>query len=181
MATAKQKIFISEYLKTWNATHAARVAGYASPNTAGNRLLLNDGIREILDAELEARMLSADQVLMQLSEMALGLDLTMYFNKEKVYGIDSNGEKYLKGIKIDFDFEKLQEDGKSSLIKSVKVDKSNNIQIEFFDRLGALEKLGRYHKLFTQKVDVTTDGQPLGEAMIAAIDQVYGSEDDRTD
>lgn len=37
----KQERFVAEYLKTGNATEAARQAGYTHPNTQGPRLLVN--------------------------------------------------------------------------------------------------------------------------------------------
>lgn len=49
--TGKQRKFVEAYMASGNATEAARQAGYAHPNTAGPRLLVNDGIA----AELEER------------------------------------------------------------------------------------------------------------------------------
>jgi phage terminase small subunit len=56
--TPKQKLFVSEYLKDFNATRAATDAGY-SPDTAaeqGSRLLKNVQIREEVKTYVDAAL-----------------------------------------------------------------------------------------------------------------------------
>ena len=51
--TEKQRLFVLAYLggsDPGNASQAAREAGYASPQTAGNRTLQIDGVRRALEA-----------------------------------------------------------------------------------------------------------------------------------
>jgi len=52
--TARQQAFVAAYIGTarYNATQAARVAGYTHPNKQGPALLVNLGIREAIDAHL---------------------------------------------------------------------------------------------------------------------------------
>ncbi len=52
--TAKQQVFVSAYIGAarYNATKAARIAGYTHPNKQGPALLVNLGIREAIDAHL---------------------------------------------------------------------------------------------------------------------------------
>ena len=174
MATRKQKKFITEYLKSRNATDAARKAGYKSPNVYGSKLLVNDSIREIIDAALEEEKLSAHEVLKQLSEMADGVDLTRYIVRREKYTADGK----LRGVLLDFDFEKLQADEKSHLIKGIKQDSNGQIVVEFYDRAKPLVDLARYHGLFKDRVDITSDGKPLSEGIGAAIDKIYGKDGD---
>lgn len=56
--TGKRQTFVTEYLRTWNASEAARIAGYAHPGSDGHRLLK---ISEI--AEEIQRITHMDRVL----------------------------------------------------------------------------------------------------------------------
>lgn len=48
--TPKQRVFTLAYLEDYNATDAARKAGYAHPNTQGPRMLVNVGISTAITA-----------------------------------------------------------------------------------------------------------------------------------
>lgn len=52
--TARQQAFVAAYIgeARYNATKAARIAGYSHPNKQGPALLVNLGIREAIDAHL---------------------------------------------------------------------------------------------------------------------------------
>jgi len=52
--TARQQAFVAAYIgeARYNATQAARIAGYTHPNKQGPALLVNLGIREAIDAHL---------------------------------------------------------------------------------------------------------------------------------
>ncbi len=48
--TARQRLFIGEFLKTGNATQAATKAGYGQPHVAGSRLLGNVRVKAAVEA-----------------------------------------------------------------------------------------------------------------------------------
>ena len=50
--TNRRKIFVEEYLKTWNASEAARRAGYKHPGVTGCKLLKNAEIAEAVERNL---------------------------------------------------------------------------------------------------------------------------------
>ena len=64
--TNKQRVFVEEYLRCWNATEAARRASYAHPNVAGPRLLVNVSIAAEIEHEVSERSMSADEVASRL-------------------------------------------------------------------------------------------------------------------
>jgi phage terminase small subunit len=70
----KRRAFVDHYLKTNNATEAARLAGYASPNSQGPRLLLNVGVMAAIkerQAKVENKRLKKIQdYLLRLEELA---------------------------------------------------------------------------------------------------------------
>jgi phage terminase small subunit len=70
--TAKQQAFIAYFLgvSQWNATDAARRAGYAHPNTEGNRLLLNAGVQQLISQRLDEISMSGREVVVRLTDQA---------------------------------------------------------------------------------------------------------------
>lgn len=74
--TAKQSLFVAEYLKDLNATQAAIRAGYSekTANKQGARLLTFVDIQKAINAAMEARtqrlQRTADEVLRDISDIA---------------------------------------------------------------------------------------------------------------
>lgn len=150
---------MNEYLVTMNATEAYRRvypnSSYASANASGTRLLVNVSIAEAIDERLAANAMSANEVLSRLKEHASG-DMGDYWN------IPDDGEPT-----IALTSEKAT--NKLRLIKKLKVKTTRRtipmgedfidvatteVDFELYDAQAALEKLGRYHKLFTDKLEV---------------------------
>ena len=145
--TNKRKIFIEEYLKTWNASEAARRAGYKHPGVTGCKLLKNAKIAEEVQQRLDEKKLDADEVLRRLGDIAR-TDLGPYIES------DSMG-------RVGVDIEGLKKAGLTHLIKGITPTK-HGARIEFHDAAQALQLIGKHHKLFTEKHEVTgADGEPL--------------------
>lgn len=68
----KQEAFILAYIgqARFNASEAARIAGYACPAEEGYRLLRNAHIRARIDKYLELEALNAKEVLAELADVA---------------------------------------------------------------------------------------------------------------
>lgn len=71
--TLKQEAFIAAYLgpAKGNATEAARIAGYKSPNTQGPRLLVNVSIAARVSQYVAEKFATADEVLQELTSVAM--------------------------------------------------------------------------------------------------------------
>jgi hypothetical protein len=63
----QQEMFIVEYIKTRNATEAARRVGYAHPNKQGPRLLVNVGILKEIEERTKANAMGLDEALSRLA------------------------------------------------------------------------------------------------------------------
>lgn len=143
--TNKQQAFVEHYLRIWNATEAARQAGYSAKtaNQQGPRLLVNVGIQAAISARLAELKMGADEVLTRLSSHARG---TM--------------DDFVRGDYIDL--ERARERGVMHLVKKFKVTtttdgkdfETHRTEIELYDAQAALVQLGRHHKLFTDRVEV---------------------------
>lgn len=140
--TPKQERFANEYIKTLNVTQSAIKAGY-SPNSAhvtGSRLLRKDKVDEYIkskkDEIMDDTILSAKETLYLLTQSAIGDETE---TKEVVVKRSS--------------FEKNPDTGRMNLVYNEHVELVE-VPIKTSDRLKARDLLGRYHSIFTDKVDV---------------------------
>jgi len=155
--TKKQRVFIEEYLQCWNAAEAARRAGY-SQRTAriqASKLLTKPDIQEEIQKRISEKAMSADEVLLRLGDMARG-DLGDFVD--------------IESMSFNVSLKKAKELGLTHLIKKVKQrtkitqkqdgdeTEEHFIEFELHDSQAALEKLGRHHKLFTDKTEITGAG-----------------------
>lgn len=135
--------FAEHYLQCWNKTEAARRAGYSAKSAynQGYRLMKNDEISAYLRERLESLQMSADEVLVRLSNQARG-------NMGDFLQVSEKG-----AIRIDW---KKAEPNLHLVKKFVQKPTEHGMQIEFelYDAQAALVQLGRFHKLFTDRVEV---------------------------
>lgn len=149
--TAKQSLFVNHYLATFNATEAARRAGYngndATLAVIGSENLRKPKIAAEISSGFRDMAMPAEEVLARLSAIARSdmADLT-----------NDKGE---------FDYAAAKERGKTSLVKKVKArryttgkgdDKETvyEVEAETHDPLKALQLLAKYHALLVDRVKV---------------------------
>lgn len=143
----KQRRFVSEYLKTSNASAAARAAGYSkkNANVVGPRLLAHVGIKDAIDKGSKViedkALVDAAYVLSSLKSVA-----ERCMTAEQVMEFDSSN--------------------KTMTPKTVFDSKSGQlVGVYEFDSAGAnraLELLGKHLKLFTERNELSDpDGVPV--------------------
>lgn len=186
--TDKEELFINAYLgeARFNATRAMRIAGYKGNDNvlavSGHRLLRKPKIVELVRERINEAAMSANEVLSRLSDVARG---------RLADCLDEDGR---------FDLKLAKERGIDQLLKKLKVkrtskrvglvengDKENSevletsllyeeVEFEMYSALDALRDLGRYHKLFAERVEHSNpDGSPLLQPVAEAIVKVYGT------
>jgi len=146
----KQQAFVSEYLKDYNATQAAIRAGYSERSAAvtSSRMLRK---ANILDA-IQANIMGRDEAALQITDIARG-DMGDFLD--------------ITSMAFQVDLNKAKEAGKTKLIQKVKMrttttlnkdgveTETHDIEISLYDKLSALEKIGRLHKMFTDRIEHT--------------------------
>jgi phage terminase small subunit len=152
-------MFVEAYLQSFNATQAAKAAGYSEKTaySIGQRLLKNVEVGALLQERLDAMTMDTDEILIRLTDQAR-----------------SSPEIFMNfaGGTWNIDINKAHEAGKLHLIKSIKKTAYGYV-IEMYDSQKALELLGRAKKLFTDNVKV--DGPALHiVGLEAMLDKVYG-------
>ena len=165
--TAKQQIFIDEYLKTRNATQAALAAGYSEKSACaiGWENLRKPEIDEAVKQRLDENAMSANEVLAGLADQARG-DIGDFLTT-----IDEGEDE---NITITVDLAKAIKAKKTGLIKKLsqtrtvryrgddETEETVSTTIELYDRQAALALLAKHHKLLTDKQELTgKDGAPL--------------------
>lgn len=155
--TPKERRFVNFYVgkANWNATKAARMAGYAQESyaylrTIAYKLLQKQEIRTAIDEILDAETMETREILARLATIARG-DIGDLITLVK--GPD--------GTPIDwrFDIVKAKQLGKTKHIKKVKMSPRGNVEIELYSPIDALEKLGRYRGLW--KTVITVEDEPI--------------------
>ena len=168
--TPKQKLFVEYYLRSWNATLAAEQAEYKGNRktlgSVGTENLAKPAIKAHIEERLSETVMASNEVLSRLGNMARSFDMTKYITlKERfevVTKIVGGKEKHYKefaGYVVSFNLDKLQEDGFSHLVKKIKQTNKGGIEIEWHDQMAALVHLGKYHQLFTDNLDITSEGE----------------------
>ncbi len=143
--TIKQRLFLDHYIVCMNGTEAARLAGYESDTATlanmASQNLRNHYILRELDRRLNAYSMTANEVLVRLTDMARG-DIADALNSAG--GIDPLEAKRR---------------GKSHLIKRFKTktvtSEDSDIfeaEIEMYDAQAALNTLMKFHGLLVDRV-----------------------------
>lgn len=159
--TNKQRVFIEEYLRTWNATAAARAAGY-SENTAyatGAENLNKPEIAAAISERLRQRHMTADEALSRTADIAR-FDMTEW--------IDADGN---------LDIAALRAAGKGHVIKKLKTTRRTTVrndveytttttEIEAYPADAAHDKLLRHHGQYNDRLAVDLNAQVATEIEI---------------
>ena len=159
--TDKQRLFVEFYMgqARWNATEAARLAGYSDPEVSGWENKQKPAIQKAISRRIETVAMGADEVLLRLAEPARAS-----FKPFLVEG--STGELW-----PDLTTEAAQ--ANLHLLKKIKPKKrvggpvedqwvETEVELELHDAQAALVHLGRHHKLFTDKQELAApDGGPV--------------------
>jgi phage terminase small subunit len=181
----KQRRFVDEYLKSYNATQAAVAAGYSEKTaySIGWENLRKPEIAEAIQKRLEESAMSAKEVLMRLAEQAR-VNIGDFFTLEpfdpeaesvegqrekaespedeaarrmitEVFGeeVEVDGKRQILVLRLSY--QKIKEMG--HLIKSLTWTQYGP-KLELHDGQAALLNIGKHHKLFTDRTEISGPG-----------------------
>jgi phage terminase small subunit len=153
--TDKQRLFIEYYLQCFNATEAAKKAGYSEKTaySIGWENLRKPEIAERIAKRISAVAMGAEEALARLANQAR-LDVGPFVDIEEIHDPESD-EILFSGPKVSW--EKLEEAGLTYLVKAVYWTKYGP-RIEFHDPQRALELIGKHHGLFVEKQEISGAG-----------------------
>lgn len=153
--TTRQRRFIDFYLggAKGNGAEAARLAGYSDAPNESCRLLKRPHIRGAIEARLVEEAMSAGEVLRLLTQQAKA-------SLEDFLTWEATGEYFR------VDLAKAAKAGRLHLLKSIKIDNLGRTEVEIVDTQAAVAQLGRYHKLFTDRVSHGIDASGIPPALM---------------
>ena len=168
----KQIRFVQEYVKNGctNAVAAYIAAGYsanASAAACASRLLKNDEvqaeIQKYIDAAKDKAVVTAAEVLMELKRIAT-VDLSKAYSPDghllPIHEMPEDVRRAIAGIETEELWEFNEESQKKERVGTVT-------KVKTWDKNKALENLGRYFKMFTDKVE-TNELSGLAESIKSA-------------
>lgn len=163
--SAKQKLFVEEYLIDLNATEAALRAGYSkrSAGAIGAENLKKPQIAEAIDAAIAKRV---EQIEITQDAVVQELALIAFSN---IANIASWGPK---GVVVR-ESEKLPDAVLSAVAQLSET--ATGVTLRMHDKLAALTNLGRHLGMFREKVDIEVrDGAEIVNRLFARLDDYAG-------
>lgn len=151
----KQRAFVEHYLTCWNATEAARQAGYSGKTASaiGWENLRKPEIQAAIQERLAEFQMGADEVLSRLTQQARGSFAPF---------VRTSAAGNLIGFN-------LGEDAPLHLIKKISHTEKGTT-IELYDAQAALRLLAQHHGLLVERHEHSgKDGGPITITVIEAI------------
>lgn len=155
--TAKQQRFIDEYLVDFNATQAALRAGYSKKTAA---FIGAQNLKKLqIQAEIARRQrdlqkrteVSQDRVVKELMRVAFA-DMADYAQVQPYTVVNEDGIEVVKQL-VTFTKTSALTDDQRAAVASIKQG-ANGIEVKLWDKLKALELLGRHIGMFADKLEV---------------------------
>jgi len=178
----KQMAFVDEYVKTWNASEAARLAGYSekTAGSIGSRLLKDVDIWNEIDARMMALNMGATEALKLQTDIARG-DIGVFFRPVDEWMFNPLPEYEILDQKevvddtkdppktrisyrvfhVVLDMEKVMNPQYSHLIKKFTNSRKNGLSIELYNRQEAIRDALKIHGKFIERADITTNGKDI--------------------
>lgn len=189
MPTRRQRLFLEEYLKTWNASESARRAGYSlkTCGSIGHELLKNPEIAAAISRRVADASVGTNEALILLSTHAhadIGIFLkpherwteapraTDEIVDERV-DVDDDGNviRVYRVRCLVIDLEKLTDPRYGPLIKKFKDSPKEGMTIELHDAQAAIVKLLEAQGAFkpTTALNLNIDWSKLTDAQLERI------------
>lgn len=152
----KERLFYHEYLVDLNATQAAIRAGYSEKSAAvlAARLLRKVHIRDAIELEMQKREkrtdITADKVIKELAKIAFS-DPRKLFNSQgklqPITDLDENTASIISSIE-------------SVTVGNAEYGIGEITKIKLWDKIRALELLGKHLKLFSDRIEIEVNEKP---------------------
>jgi phage terminase small subunit len=167
--STREQVFVEEYLICWNATEAARRAGYKNPNKIGPRKLVEVGIKAAVAVRISELKATADETLLRLASHSRG-----------------SIEDFMAGDSVSLD--KARALGKMHLAKKVRVTtttvskpsgediETHYVELELYDAQAATVQLARILGQFVERVEVydwRKEAQEIGVDPDRLVDNLF--------
>ena len=158
--TPKQQRWADAYLgeARFNMTEASRITQYKGNDvtlaSVGYENFRKPHIREYIEQRLSEAVMTSDETLMHLAEIARPPVTHFDFFVHEMATIEGDDGEQVEVIRTVINGDMVKKYG--HLIKTVSFTNAGP-KIEFYNRLDALVHIGKHHGLFTEKHEHTGD------------------------
>jgi phage terminase small subunit len=172
---AKQQLFVLEYIKDFNATRAAKAAGYSQKTaySIGHELLnkpeIQAAIQEALKKRLEETRIDANWVLQRLVQEADADLADIYDENDVLRPIREWPKVWRTGLVVGLETEVLYEEDK----EGNKVASGRTHKIRSSDRKSRIELIGKHVDVQAFKERVSNE-TPEGDPLVRALAEIRG-------
>lgn len=152
----REKLFILEYMKDRDGAAAMRRMGFRGkrPDCASYKLLQKPSVKHEIDRLLSQAIdhskVSAERVLQEIQRIAFS-DVRTLFDREgrfkPLHELDDENAAQISGIEVEEIYETQYEEGGARRVNVGRLTK-----LKRWEKIRALELLGRHLKLFEQPV-----------------------------
>jgi phage terminase small subunit len=163
--TNRQRIFIDEYLRSFNATRAALAAGYSekTARSIGSENLTKPDVVAEIDERLKESHLSADEALARLADFAKG-DIGDLLDDNGLLDIRLAKEKGMTKLLRKIKQKTITRIGKKDDDDDVEI---TEIEFEMHDAQAAIDKILRVSGKYKDTVSLQNpDGSNLAPAVV---------------
>ncbi len=168
LRSEKQRRFVQAYLRTLCLAEAARDAGYSekTARAAASRLFTNVNVREaiLLGLEVQGRKIEAEaeDVIHEAEIVAFSsiADYIRWGSKPIIMKDEDTGEERVVGHAPYAELRNDIPEEKKRAVKKIKVTHGpygSNVEISMYDKVRAIELLGKYFRLFEDKLKAEFD------------------------
>lgn len=160
------RLFVAEYLKNFNGTRAYKAvypdsSDYAA-RTSASALLTNPNIRAHIAAQIAERLMSADEAMLGIADIARG-DIGELLDNNGLLDIRMAKEKGLTRLLRKIRQKTVTRIGKKDDDDDVEI---TEIEFEMYDAHAAKRDILKMHGKFSERVDVTSGGKELPATII---------------
>lgn len=154
--TDKQKIFCEKYIQCWNATEAARQAGYKGSDDTlraiASENLTKPNVREYINERMDQVSMSTNEILHRLTEWGRGTVEPFLTHDDFSEALSVNTDEAKKAIGL---IKKIKQD--ETVLKPQLKDSDTvlkrKFEVELHDAKDAVIQLAKIRGMYTEKVE----------------------------
>ena len=152
--TDKQKIFCEKYIQCWNATEAARQAGYSGNDSTlssvGHENLTKPDIQEYINDRMDKVSMSTNEILHRLTEWGRGTVEPFLTHDDFSEALSVNSEEAKKSIGL---VKKIKQNETSKKEGKDETVINRRFEIELHDAKDAVIQLAKIRGMYTEKIE----------------------------
>lgn len=165
--TDKQKVFCEYYIQSWNATQAARQAGYKGNDDTiraiASENLTKPNIKEYIESRVSEIAMDTNEILSRLTMWGRGTVSPFLKQDDYSQALCVDSENQHIGL-----IKKIKQKETTLKARDDETVLSRDFEIELHDAKDAVIQLAKIRGMYTERIDHTTGGEKIQGSPIIA-------------